>query len=45
MVGVAKSYGILMKPLMEEFNVDITVASLGMAVGAGIYTLAGKLIL
>ncbi|XP_071163942.1 monocarboxylate transporter 12-like [Mytilus edulis] len=40
MVGVAKSYGILMKPLMEEFNVDITVASLGMAVGAGIYTLA-----
>ncbi|XP_052057914.1 monocarboxylate transporter 12-B-like isoform X1 [Mytilus californianus] len=40
MVGVAKSYGILMKPLMEEFDVDITIASLGMAVGAGIYTLA-----
>ncbi|CAC5418741.1 unnamed protein product [Mytilus coruscus] len=40
MLGVAKSYGILMKPLMDEFNVDITTASLGNAVMAGTYTLA-----
>ncbi|VDI49557.1 MFS transporter, MCP family, solute carrier family 16 (monocarboxylic acid transporters), member 7 [Mytilus galloprovincialis] len=41
MLGVAKSYGILMKPLIDEFNVDITIASLGNAVMAGIYTLGG----
>ncbi|XP_063427482.1 monocarboxylate transporter 12-like [Mytilus trossulus] len=40
MLGVAKSYGLLMKPLMDEFDVDITIASLGNAVMAGIYTLA-----
>lgn len=41
MVGVAKSYGLLMSPLMDEFSIDLTVASLGMAVGAGIYTITG----
>ncbi|CAC5418739.1 unnamed protein product [Mytilus coruscus] len=42
MLGVAKSYGILMKPLMDEFNVDITIASLGNAVMAGTFTLADR---
>ena len=43
MVGVAKSYGILMQPLVEEFKVEVTTASLGMAVGGGVYTLTGKM--
>jgi hypothetical protein len=43
MVGVAKSYGILMQPLIDEFKVEITTASLGMAVGGGVYTLTGKM--
>lgn len=43
MVGVAKSYGILMQPLVEEFKVEVTTASLGMAVGGGVYTLTAPI--
>lgn len=43
MVGVGKSYGILMKPLMEEFHVDVTIASLGMAVSGAVYTITAPI--
>ncbi|OWF40072.1 monocarboxylate transporter 5-like [Mizuhopecten yessoensis] len=43
MVGIAKSFGIMLEELVIYFNTDMATAALVMGVAGGIYTLASPL--
>lgn len=43
MVGIAKSFGILLGQFVEYFDIPVALAALVMGVAGGMYTLAGMI--
>ena len=42
MVGIAKSFGILLQQFVSYFNIPVALGALIMGVSGGIYTVTGK---
>jgi hypothetical protein len=43
MVGIAKSFGILLEQFVDYFDIPVAMAALIMGVAGGMYTLAGMI--
>ena len=41
MVGIAKSFGILLQEFVSYFDIPVALGALVMGVSGGVYTLAG----
>ena len=42
MVGIAKSFGIILQELVSYFDIPVALGALVMGVCGGVYTLAGR---
>ena len=42
MVGIAKSFGILLEEFVVYFDIPVALAALIMGMAGGVYTLAGE---